>query len=144
MAGKHLTDLTTEKRKELFIERLSKEPNVTRAAHWAGYTRQYVYELRDGDPDFAKAWNEALEESIDLCEGEMHRRAFEGTLKPVYQGGVKVGSIREYSDTLAIFLTKAHRPEKYRETVKQELSGGFTIDMAVKNALEKVYGDNSD
>lgn len=123
MAGKHLTDLTPEKRKELFLEYLRERPNVTKAARWAGWTRQNVYILRDNDPEFAKAWDAALEESIELCEGEMHRRAFDGTLKPVYQSGVKVGSIREYSDTLAIFLMKAHRPEKYRETTRTEITG---------------------
>lgn len=67
---------------------------------------------------------------MDLCEGELHRRAFKGVLKPVYQGGARVGSIREYSDTLAIFLMKAHRPEKYRDTVRNEHTGkgGGPID----------------
>ena len=123
MARKHLTNLTPEKRKELFLEYLRERPNITKAARWAGYTREYVYELRKADPDFAKAWDEALEESVDLCEGEMHRLAFDGTLKPVFQSGEKVGSIREYSDTLAIFLMKAHRPEKYRETTRTEITG---------------------
>lgn len=117
------TNLTPEKRKELFLEQLRKEPNITVAAHAAGYSREYVYDLRQNDEVFAEAWKEALEESVDLAESEMHRRAFKGTIKPVYQGGAKVGAIREYSDTLAIFLMKAHRPEKYRETIRQEHTG---------------------
>lgn len=145
MAGKHLTELTPEKRKELFLEYLREKPNITKAARWAGWTRQWVYVLRDEDPDFAKAWDEALEESVDLCEGELHRRAFDGTLKPVYQGGVKVGTVREYSDTLAIFLMKAHRPDKYREMTRTELTGKGGGPMEVKHHLmdtiEKVYGD---
>lgn len=123
MAGKPLTDLTTEKRKELFLAQLRKEPNITRAAYAAGYTRQYAYQLKDADPDFAEAWKEALEESVDLAESEMHRRAYKGTVKPVFYLGARVGGIREYSDTLAIFLMKAHRPEKYRETVRNEMTG---------------------
>jgi hypothetical protein len=123
MAGKPLTDLTPEKRRELFLAQLRKEPNITRAAHAAGYTRQYAYQLREADPDFAEAWKEALEESVDLAESEMHRRAFKGTVKPVFHQGERCGGIREYSDTLAIFLMKAHRPEKYRETVRNELTG---------------------
>lgn len=118
-----LTNLTPEKRKELFLARLRKEPNITVAARAAGWARGYVYELRDDDPEFAAAWQEALDESVDLAESEVHRRAFKGSLKPVYQGGVRVGSIREYSDTLAIFLLKAHRPEKYRENLRHEHSG---------------------
>lgn len=118
--GRKLSNLTPEKRQELFLDQLRKEPNITKAARSAGATRQHFYQTRAANPDFAKAWDEALEESLDLCEAELHRRAFRGTLKPVYQGGVKVGAIREYSDTLAIFLMKAHRPEKYRETVRTE------------------------
>ena len=38
-----------------------------------------------------------------------------GIDEPVYQGGALVGTRRFFSDTLAIFLLKAHRLEKYRE-----------------------------
>ena len=117
------TNLTPEKRKILFLEQLRREPNITRAAQAAGWARPYVYEVRSGDPEFAAAWEEALEESVDLAESEVHRRAFKGTLKPVYQGGLRVGSIREYSDTLAIFLLKAHRPKKFRDNASIEHSG---------------------
>jgi hypothetical protein len=49
----------------------------------------------------------------------MWRRAVEGTDKPVFSRGVEVGVIREYSDALAMFLAKGHRPKKYRE--RQEI-----------------------
>ncbi len=38
-------------------------------------------------------------------------------------GNHKVASVRKYSDTLAIFLLKAHNPDKYRENSKVELAG---------------------
>ena len=38
-----------------------------------------------------------------------------------------VASVRKYSDTLAIFLLKAHNPEKYRENSKVELAGHVAI-----------------
>ena len=118
-----LTDLSPEKRREAFLDRLRKDPNIAKAARAVGYTRQRMYQMRDEDPAFAEAWNEALLEAIDMAEGEVYRRGVKGTLKPVYQGGAKVGTIREYSDTLLIFLLKAHKPEKYRETSRQELTG---------------------
>jgi hypothetical protein len=31
--------------------------------------------------------------------------------------------VREYSDTLLIFLLKGARPQKYRDNVRQEVSG---------------------
>lgn len=42
-------------------------------------------------------------------------------------GQHKVAAVREYSDTLAIFLLKAHAPEKYRENSKVELNGRLAI-----------------
>ena len=46
-------------------------------------------------------------------------------------GNHKVAAVREYSDTLAIFLLKAHDPDKYRENSKVELSGHLaTTDMS--------------
>jgi hypothetical protein len=35
----------------------------------------------------------------------------------------RVGKVREYSDTLTIFLLKAHAPDKYRDNAKVEHSG---------------------
>lgn len=44
-------------------------------------------------------------------------------LKLDENGEPMVSTVRKYSDTLAIFLLKAHAPEKYRENSKMELSG---------------------
>lgn len=38
-------------------------------------------------------------------------------------GEHKVAAVRKYSDTLAIFLLKAHDPAKYRENTRMELTG---------------------
>lgn len=128
MRGRKPTAVASpEERKRVFLEALRKEPNITAAARKAGWDRSTFYVKRAEDPEFARAWDAALEEAVDLCEAEAHRRAFKGTLKPVYQGGEQVGSIREYSDTLAIFLLKAHRPWKYRENVHMEHSGRLDI-----------------
>lgn len=138
MGRKPTQALPEAQRKELFLAALRKAPHITAAAKAAGWNRSWAYRLRERDSEFAAAWDDALEEALDLCEEELHRRAFKGTLKPVFQGGEQVGSIREYSDTLAIFLMKAHRPEKYRENVKLEHSGsiGFTADEAAQAEQE--------
>lgn len=44
------------------------------------------------------------------------------------QGNHKVASVRKYSDTLAIFLLKAHNPDKYRENSKVELTGQLKVN----------------
>lgn len=60
-------------------------------------------------------------------EDEAFRRAVNGTEKPVYQGKELVGHVREYSDTLMIFMLKARRPEKFKDRVASEISGGLTV-----------------
>lgn len=119
------TDKPTPKKDEKveFLRKLRIVPNVSKAAKAAGINRQYAYELRASDAEFAAAWDEAVESSTDAAEAEAFRRAVKGTVKPVFHMGEKVGGIREYSDTLLIFLLKAHRPEKYRDAVKVTGSG---------------------
>lgn len=109
--------VTPEKREE-FLNELANVPNVVRACRKVGISRKRMYEIYRGEPDFAKRWDEALKEGVESIEAEMHRRAYEGFDVPT-----KHGPMRAYSDTLAIFLAKAHAPEKYRETSKLELTG---------------------
>ncbi len=108
--------------KWMFLEALTEIPNVARAARLAEVDRTTAYKARAVDPEFAEAWDHALGVSVDALEAEAFRRAKDGTLKPVFHMGQACGAIREYSDTLAIFLLKAHKPE-YRERQAVELSG---------------------
>lgn len=77
---------------------------------------------------FARAWDSALEVATDALEAEARRRAIQGVSEPVgwYQGKPG-GKVRRYSDTLLIFLLKAHRPEKFRETISQQHSGEIVV-----------------
>jgi hypothetical protein len=56
-------------------------------------------------------------------EQEAIRRGQHGVEKPVFQGGKEVGAVREFSDTLLIFMLKSRKPETYRENVKVEHAG---------------------
>ena len=69
------------------------------------------------------------------------RRAFEGTDEPVYYKGEECGSVRKYSDTLAIFLLKAHAPEKYRENIHAELTGAGGGPIALQAAVHVLTDD---
>jgi hypothetical protein len=106
----------TEKWKQIFIDELARSGNVLLSSRKAGVRRTSVYQTRKDDPAFADQWDDAIDESVDLLEAVARGRAVNGTDKPVYQGGVQVGTIRQYSDTLLIFLLKAHRPERFRDS----------------------------
>jgi hypothetical protein len=89
---------------------------LTAGAKAAKVSTNTVYLWRE-DGEFCVREQQAKESFADQLEQEAVRRAWHGNLKPVYQAGIRVGFIREYSDTLLIFLLKANRPDKYRERV---------------------------
>src|SRR5947209_3798966 len=95
--------------------------SVTSAARYAGFSRQYAYEVKDADPEFAKLWDCALEEATDLLEDAIRKRAIAGEEEPVFYKGVEVARVRKTSDLLKMFLMKARRPE-YRDNAKVEIS----------------------
>lgn len=121
----------TRRNKKSFLEAFARIGIVTPAAAEIGISRQTVYDWRKADPEFAAEMDAACEESTDLMEQEAHRRGVAGYDKPVYQGGVLVGTIREHSDTLLIFMLKARRPETYRDkppvTIDSNAAGGVQI-----------------
>lgn len=114
--------------KAIFLAALATSGVVLTACKKARIGRTTAYKTRDEDEDFATAWDAALDDAADEMEEEAHRRAVKGVLKPVYQGGKKVGSIREYSDTLLIFRLKAARPEKYRERHEIDHRGKVEVE----------------
>ena len=121
----------TPERKAAFCAALAESGIVARACKAVNISRQTAYQWREQQEDFAKEWDRALKIGITALEDEAHRRAFEGTDEPVFYQGVASGSVRKYSDTLAIFLLKAHKPEKYRERMdiqqKTEHSGSIEL-----------------
>lgn len=103
------TTRTTKKAR--FLEALRRGMSVTAAAQAIGVGRRTVYDWREADPDFASAWDEAVEDGTDLLEDEAWRRAFAG------------------SDTLLIFLLKARRPHKYRDNHHVQHDGGVRVEV---------------
>ncbi len=113
----------TPKKREQFLELLATNGNVTVTCDALNLRRQTVYEARAEDPDFAAAWDEAMEQAADHLEAEARRRAVDGWDEPVYYLGRRVGLVRKFSDTLLIFLMKGARPEKYRDRQQLEHTG---------------------
>ena len=75
------------------------------AASGAGVTRDAPYKRAKVSPAFAAAWTRAREDAIDMLEAEARRRAL------------------SVSDTLLMFLLRAHRPAVYRDNARLELTG---------------------
>jgi hypothetical protein len=98
-----------------FLKVLAVTCNVGAACRVARVGRATAYRHRHAEPKFARAWDDACEDAADLLELEARRRAVEGVEKPVFYRGERVGVVREYSDSLLMFLLKGCRPEKFRE-----------------------------
>ena len=110
----------------VFIERLKATGNITLAARGAGVTRQNAYRTRSRNKTFRRQWDEALEQAMDLLAGEARRRAT-GIKRAVWYAGEVVREESVYSDTLLMFLLRAHRPHLYRDNVRVEHSGGMAV-----------------
>lgn len=87
--------------------------------------------------DFALRWLAADQDGVDVLEDEAHRRGVEGVDRPVYQGGVMVGTVTEYSDTLLNLKLRGKRPGVYN-TERHELTGANGGPMAMSMAIEFV------
>ncbi len=118
----------TPEKAEAFFAALAETANVSKACAAVAVSRRTAYNWREADPGFAAGWDRAMKAAVLGLEDEAHRRAFEGVDKPVFYQGDECGTIREYSDTLAIFLLKAHNPEKYRENSKVELEANIRVN----------------
>jgi len=89
--------------KPRFLEIIRATGNVRLAASAAGIDRSTPYRRAQRDPAFARDWAAAEQDAIDVLEAEARSRALAG------------------SDQLLMFLLRAHRPERYRETLDLRL-----------------------
>jgi hypothetical protein len=138
---------TTAKARARFLAELAGHANVTRAAEAAGFDRQTAYVLRAKLPEFAGAWDDALEQAADVLEREAQRRAVAGVPEPLVSMGKLVRgedgtplTVQRYSDSLLMFLLKGARPGKYRDNLHvtaQQQQLGITV------VLESMRSDRS-
>lgn len=125
-----------------FLRELAKTGNVSAACRKGKISRTYAYRIRDEDKEFKAAWEEALVVATEALELEARRRAEAGTREDILYLGKRVGTVRHYSDTLMIFLLKAHMPEKYRDNYKVEHTGKDGKDLPIATPVVVILPDN--
>lgn len=125
----------TEKRGAAFLKVLEETGCVKYACKLSKLPRQTAYDRRATDSAFAAMWDAALEKGTDALEDEAIRRASLGTERPVYQGGKKVGTVQEFSDTLLIFMLKARRPEKFKDRHQHDIAGNLAVTQLTDEQL---------
>lgn len=126
----------TDPKKRAYVVALAISGRHDDAAAAAGVCLKTGWNWRKetGDAAFQDAIEVARVLAGDRMEAEVMRRAFDGIEEPVYQGGRMVGTVRKFSDLLAIFALKAAMPHKYRERVEHVGKDGesltFTLQIA--------------
>lgn len=91
----HKKDARTKAQKqEEFLGHLANLANVTRSAKRAKIARQIVYDWLEWDESFKPRYDKAVKMGLGVLEDEATRRTVDGVLKPVYQKGKKVGTVR--------------------------------------------------
>ncbi len=132
--------MTTDVNKQLrikkqaeFLAAYAAVGNISTAAKLTGIQRSNHYNWLRESQDYHDKFEDASEQAIDSLESEARRRAVDGVDRPVFHKGEQVGAVREYSDTLLIFLLKGLRPEKYRERSSQEITatGAQAVEIRV-------------
>jgi hypothetical protein len=119
-----------------FLQGLAATGNVTHSARRAGVSRGHVINLRDKEPEFKQAWENALAEFADGLERIAVRLATIGTLEPVVNGGEIVTYKRKYYPQLIMAQLKRLRPAEYAErTEVRHLGATSPADTALAALL---------
>ena len=161
-AANDMRRAATAKKLPAFLDALRQTGHVTNSARAADMSVQGVYKRRRADPDFAAAWDEAMDVAIAAFEDEAVRRAVHGVDRLVVSAGQAVIDPRaepgpdgkpvylverSYSDPLLMRLLSAHRPERWAS--QQRIAGvkdgppiGMSVDLppAVAEILNRVRG----
>lgn len=123
----------TKARRETFFSALAETANVRAAASQAGMSYQSAYKLRKRDGGFDASWQSALAEGYERLELMLLERAMHGAEQDVWYQGKNVGKMRNYSDSLALSLLRAHRdtvkrapPEQDEAALRAMLSARFS------------------
>lgn len=130
-------DALDKLKRAAFLRYLVETASITESCKKAKLNRATAYTWRDADPEFERQWDENLIKGCDVLEDEAVRRGRDGYLRPVYQGGKKVGTERRYSDTLLMFMLNGRRPEKFqRSRVEHTGANGGAIKFEDASLLE--------
>jgi len=108
----------------VFLAMLRECGVIRYAAQAAGIDRRTAYDRKETDKEFAKAWQSAIDDSLDQIELRARQRA------------------HDMSDTLAIFLLKSHRREIYGDKVDHNVTGDLGITIVHQQGVRAITDDS--
>lgn len=131
----------TPERKQAFLDHLRQHGLVIMAAKHATPNsplgaKVSFYQERDRDPEFAAAWEDAIDESEELLLGELKRRGIDGYEEDVYgslgnnMGTGPVGTKKVYSDKMAELYSRVKSAR-----IRQGLANKIEVTGTVETSL---------
>ncbi len=95
---------------------------ITRSARHAGVHPNTVKRRLNDDLLFATLIDQANQELLEALEAEAYRRAKDGTTRPIYQAGEKVGEVQDIDNRHLEWLLERLNPEKWHLPTRIELT----------------------
>jgi hypothetical protein len=141
MPSRFKTTYLTKQKKATFLHAIASGMTVTDACAAIGLSRQHIYFLKDQDPEFNAAWDDANKAKLEIFEAELQRRAM-GYQEPLHHRGVRTGDyVTKHSDILLMFLLKKLDPS-YRDNAKVEVHIGDRLQ-ELADAISGKPGDST-
>ncbi|HXJ42850.1 MAG TPA: hypothetical protein VNH18_26450 [Bryobacteraceae bacterium] len=126
----HFSSPRIRARKQAFLAAMRQSGVIRVSAEAAGISSSTAGCWREWDPQFARDWDQAEQEAIDLIEARGTQLAMEGYTEPVWQAGILVGHVRKFDSRLIQFFLERRRREKYKRVEGVEHSGSVgTINL---------------
>lgn len=136
-----------------FLRALSVLPDVSSACRLARIGRPRAYQVRREDPEFAGAWDEALEMAHDFVHRQLHTWVTTGvpvrsvrtvTKRKTDRDGNVIDTTTETVETVGAersaqlmqFWMKAWKPERYRDRVELTGAEGGPIRIETVDELD--------
>ena len=118
-----------------FLAELAATSNVSAAARKARICTSKAYEARRTNPEFNRAWSQALCEGYDYLEMELLHRLRSGEVKPAT--GAKRG-VRAFDNATAFRLLAAHRDSAARARAVRNNQDAEAIVQSINAKLEQM------
>lgn len=131
--------LLTLANKKIFLDKLAQGFTVSGAAIQCGFTRALMYQLREKYPQFARDWDDAIEEGKEWLEDQARRRAVDGIDKGIWYKGEQVATEKQYSDLLLLAMLKSRKPE-YRDNPKFDAQVNVNVSALLDEARARLKG----
>jgi hypothetical protein len=114
-AKSHRADGWTYKVRADFLDAFEETLNITKACEKVERSRRSFYELRKRDPEFATAFDEALDQGYLMLETMLLERAMFGTERQILDRQNNIVTLKSHDNRLAMQLLR-HRQRRQEMT----------------------------